>query len=1103
MREANTIGRREQMMEPDLPVGGELFGYRVERLLGRGGMGVVYLAEDPRLRRRVALKVLTASLAEDDAFRERFLVEAELAASLDHPCVVPIYEAGEGGGRLFIAMRYVEGGDLKALIAGGPLTVERALGICAQVADALDFAHEHGLVHGDVKPSNVLLDGREHVYLADFGVTRRLEEPQLPGSGLFGTIDYVAPELIRGEQLDGRADQYALGCLLYECLSGGPPFARATDAAVLFAHLEEQPPAPPGLELAMGTALAKDPAERYGTCAEFVAAAADALGIDERARARLPGVPPGVGSDHRSARRRLTAGAVAIAIAAVLALVFALLTPNSAVTAQRRARSLALAADSQAQLSIDPELSVLLGIAAVRSSPTAQAMAALRDAMDATPLRFVRLPSVGFVQPRNSLEAYGCSCVAYSPNGRWLAESSQKGFVSIIDARTGTTVRRIQTGASAALNAWSPDGRLLLVATERAALLIDASTGATRARIPAMHYSAGLAFSADGSTVYGAGFTTSGWKAAQRGAMHVRGTWVGAWSLATGRYRAFRLPPSTSTWADRCVCSLALRPDGRQLAVGGWPGLAVFDTRTMQPVRVIAPLSLHHASGADVLTGKRWLSLAYSPDGSLLAGETDQLQSGVSEVRLLDARTLQVRGSVAAFGATPVVFSPDGSRIAYVAPSGGVMVFSLASHEPIARFPSPSRAVVSSLAFSPDGTKVATTTSGGDGQVWGAVGDYRLLIAPDADPRTSLYAALQRDRVVAMLTPASGPDAHEIVIESWSRTDGRPLASPLVVAHHSNPSGYGSLSGDGRYVAVVAGTRRTDTIQLDVWDLAKRRVVRTLMLERSKSRAVIPKGRVASTLTYDGVNLDPDTAWSPDDRYLAILPRLEYFTYYDPQSRTPYVTEPVAVFDLATGRSVGVGPTSASCNSAPSSVAWSVDSSLLAEIPMCGGLQLWSQSTHRVVYTTAGVEERVATSFNPDATRLIVTSATSPASVTVIDPRTGRTLLSLIGITGIVDRAFYSPDGRLIVTSNSNGQVEMWNARTGALLRTIVDPVTGHTRVEFGPDSSSILTVDAANNIGVIDSCPGCGNPAALVRLAEARVTRQLTAAERRLYHVG
>ena len=235
------------MQVRDRERGSQIADYRIEAVLGRGGMSVVYLAEDLRLKRRVALKLLTPALAADERFRDRFLRESELAASLDHANVIPIYEAGEADGSLFIAMRYVEGSDLKALLRDGPLSQERAVLLAGQVAAALDAAHERGLVHGDVKPSNVLIDGRGHAYLADFGLTKRVtdERPAAGGEAqLMGTIDYVSPEQIRGEDVDGRADVYSLGCLLYECLTGRQPFKRGNDAAILYAHLEDEPPQP-------------------------------------------------------------------------------------------------------------------------------------------------------------------------------------------------------------------------------------------------------------------------------------------------------------------------------------------------------------------------------------------------------------------------------------------------------------------------------------------------------------------------------------------------------------------------------------------------------------------------------------------------------------------------------------------------------------------------------------------------------------------------------------------------------------------------------------------------------------------------------------------
>ncbi len=286
---------------PQPAPGTELAGYRLETLIGRGGMGVVYRAHDLALDRKVALKLLAPELAEDVRFRERFLRESRLAASLDHPAIVPIYDAGEVAGQLYIAMRLVEGTDLKRLLAAeGPLEPERALALLEQVADALDAAHERGLVHRDVKPSNVLVDGRGHVYLADFGLSRRLaEQPTGLGAGRsLGTVDYVAPEQIRGDELDGRADLYSLGCLLYECLAGRPPFAGGSDTAVVFAHLENEPPALPGLESVIGKALAKDPEDRYQAGRELVAAARDALRGDVRPR-----------------RRRLLVAAVVLAVA--------------------------------------------------------------------------------------------------------------------------------------------------------------------------------------------------------------------------------------------------------------------------------------------------------------------------------------------------------------------------------------------------------------------------------------------------------------------------------------------------------------------------------------------------------------------------------------------------------------------------------------------------------------------------------------------------------------------------------------------------------------------------------------------------------------------
>jgi serine/threonine-protein kinase len=278
---------------PDPRIGAELAGYRIRALLGRGGTSVVYRAEQARPRRSVALKLLLPEVAASRAFRRRFLREQELAASIDHPNVLPVYDAGEAEGVLWIAMRHVEGSDLRALLAQGGLPPPReAVAIVAQVASALDAAHARGLVHRDVKPGNILLageaDGVPHAYLADFGLTRQLDAPSgLTASGqMVGTVDYCAPEQVEGGPVDGRADQYALACVLFECLTGTVPFRRHTELAVAWAQVHDRPPRlgaiRPGLPRAMepvvARGLAKRPAERYPTCTDLAVAARDALG---------------------------------------------------------------------------------------------------------------------------------------------------------------------------------------------------------------------------------------------------------------------------------------------------------------------------------------------------------------------------------------------------------------------------------------------------------------------------------------------------------------------------------------------------------------------------------------------------------------------------------------------------------------------------------------------------------------------------------------------------------------------------------------------------------------------------------------------------------
>ena len=275
-----------------LTVGAMVGPYRVDRVLGSGGMGSVYLAANPRLPRREAIKVLDAELSRDPDFRARFMREAAVASALDHPNIVSVYDQGEtADGQLWIAMQFVDGTDAEAALRDGTVTVARAVHIVNCVAKALDFAHGRGVVHRDVKPANLLLSGPvglgERVLLGDFGIARALDDvgPAV-NSAVMATVAYAAPEVLSGRQFDHRADVYSLGCTLFRLLAGKTPFPNARGrAAVMTAHLHHPPPrvtfpAPwlaPAFDDVIATAMAKDPAQRYKSAADLAAAASRAL----------------------------------------------------------------------------------------------------------------------------------------------------------------------------------------------------------------------------------------------------------------------------------------------------------------------------------------------------------------------------------------------------------------------------------------------------------------------------------------------------------------------------------------------------------------------------------------------------------------------------------------------------------------------------------------------------------------------------------------------------------------------------------------------------------------------------------------------------------
>jgi serine/threonine-protein kinase len=331
-------------MTPAPRIGTEFAGYRIEGLLGRGGMGVVYRAEHPRLGATIALKVMDPELAMDEVFRERFVREARAAAAIKHPSIIPIYDAGEWNGDLFIAMRFIEGEELRSLIRrDGALPAQQTYVIGLQIASALDAAHRKGLIHRDVKPGNILIepgpdpDSAPIAYLADLGLTKHVDSHSgVTGSGeLLGTIDYIAPEQISGSRADGSADVYSLACVLFECLTGTVPYLRENQAAVLWAHLHDEvpratsvnPSLPPAVDAALARGMAKSPDDRFPTAralVEALQAPLEATTTVSRNGAETPSAPtsplpePPAGPPTARPRGRPTALVLAAAIGLVL-----------------------------------------------------------------------------------------------------------------------------------------------------------------------------------------------------------------------------------------------------------------------------------------------------------------------------------------------------------------------------------------------------------------------------------------------------------------------------------------------------------------------------------------------------------------------------------------------------------------------------------------------------------------------------------------------------------------------------------------------------------------------------------------------------------------
>ncbi len=690
---------------PDLSSGSTIAGYVIEERLGAGGMAVVYRAVDQRLGRPVALKILARQLAADDAFRHRFVRESRTAAAVDDPHIIPVFEAGEADGVLFIAMRYVPGGDVYSLVReNGPLPRERAALILSQVASALDAAHRRGLVHRDVKPANMLMDVSgdrpDHIYLSDFGLSKlAISGSALTGTGMFlGTLDYVAPEQIDGQPVSGQADQYALACSAFELLSGTPPFPRDQPMPLIWAHMSEPPPSlagrrpdlPARVDYVLGRALAKSPAERYGTCREFTDALREAIGLppyDSGGRA-IPAVP-----------RTPTAAAFSPPAA----------TPPYAATAPPHAAASpgGLAPSSVA----DYPTAAASGPGTLGPAPTDRNTRPISERTSRRwPLIFAGmcvLAAAGVVGGALVVSSAGNRAAGPAGGAAASGTPAARGRDSSSSAPGPShfaLLHNLDPGGGQGVNAlaFSSLGSLATAGDSGIVHVWNPGTGHQQDAIATNSLSPvkAVAFSPDGRTL--AAGDVSG---------HVY-----LWDPATGVLRVTLTDPGSAQ-----IESAAFSPNGRILATGDGTGVTYFwDAATG---RQVAALADPGSKGVD--------TLAFSPDGTMLATGD---YNGTTYLWKVATRT-RIRKFPAPFASDilSVAFSPAGSTLATGAYDGSTCLWNVTTGSRVAVLSDPGPHVaVETLAFDPDARMLATGDVNGNTYLWNISTGRYVQVLPSA-----------------------------------------------------------------------------------------------------------------------------------------------------------------------------------------------------------------------------------------------------------------------------------------------------------------------------------------------------------------------------------